>query len=527
MIQLVTIEDNSIFLNTNMTTETFAKTRFLEKIKEKGVLAELNEGKWKYEPWTFDSTEEKNGMMLLRGTAFKGKIAGEVFESGTEKEIHSLSIVLCDALENAKKSVYPLANIGAGGILVSDDLKKILFLPYTFWTTAVMSAGDETSCTANGKYINQNLDRECALGFTQAVLVYKTIAGSFPFTEEDATKRFTDMMDENYIPLKWTIPGVNKKITSFTEKAFAMKHADFPSDEFSTYSKSETSEDELAKFRRDAESKIAGKKRHVESKRFVRAKQTVITAISIATVIILIIAGHLRKTALDKPTSKSLTSLETLEMYYNSVNELNVDAVKNCTEELSSRVDAISDLFLKSRTRSMYNRQTDTIPPASWLIKNQPLHNIFGISQFYVNGKEGSLITEGPRKKTRPKAITEEDGIQLKDRDEKNYSVEYILWDTTGEDLLAITKIKDVTKLTYSKDRWVVSDIQTIAETTEFRMSAFVDDYLACMKPESHDKADVLAACQSLKEKYSFTPTERGIDEGYQYLKKTSVFKVD
>ena len=90
MIQLVKIEENTIALNTNMTSETFAKTRFAEKIKEKGVLAELNGNKWDYTPWTFDSTEEKDGIIFMTGTAFRGKIASEILDKEQNEEIEKI-----------------------------------------------------------------------------------------------------------------------------------------------------------------------------------------------------------------------------------------------------------------------------------------------------------------------------------------------------------------------------------------------------------------------------------------------------
>lgn len=527
MTQLVKIEENNIALNTNMTSEIFAKTRFAEKIKEKGVLAAFNGNKWEYNPWTFENTEEKDGKIFLTGTAFHGKIAAEILESGTEEEIHNLASILCRALDGAIKSKAPVSNIGCGGIIVSDDCTKVLFLPYDFWTMAVMSAGDETFSTSNGIYINQSQDREEAIRFTQAVLVYRAIAGSFPFAEKDTKKRSSDIIDGNYNLLKWTVPEVSRELIAFTERALSSKPAEFPSEAFGSYKKAQVSEEELARFRKEAEAVASIKQKKVQSKRFVRTKQTTIISISIAAAVILLIAGNIRKTSLEKPTSKGLTSLETIEMYYTAVNQLNVDAAKNCTSGLSDHVDAISNLFLKSRTRSMYDRQADTMNPAAWLIKNQIRHNIFGLSQFLINGTEASLLVEGPRKNTRPKAITEEDGIEIHDGDVKGFFVSYTVLDTTGENLLAATKTHDTVELTYMKDRWVVSSIYTIAETTAFRMSDFVDDYLACMKPESHEKEDVLAACQVLKEKYPFISTEHEIDEGYLYLKKISVFNFD
>lgn len=526
MTKLIQIKNNKIKFNTNMTSEIFAKTRFSEKIKEKGVIAKLNGKKWEYNPWTFEETEEENRMIILVGTAFEGKVASSLFTEGTKKEIHELAIVLCSALENAINSKAPVENIGAGGIIISNDLKKIIFLPYNFWTTTTMSIGDDFFSTENGIYINQNQDKELAIRWTQAVLVYKAITGFFPFTSLDTRKRSTDIIDGNYSLLKWTIPGINKKITNWTENIFNLRLAEFPVKEFSTYKEKELSEEEITEFRKEAQAAESSKTKLIKSKRFLRAKRTILIATSISIAVVALIIGNLRKTSLEKPTTKGLTSLETVEMYYTALNELNVDAARNCTLNLSTHVDAISNSFLKSRTRSMYDRRSDTVTPAAWLIKNQTRHHIFGLSQFYINKKKGSLLIEGPKKNTNPKAITNENEVQLKDGDKKVFNAEFIILDTTGEDLLTAIKTKEKVEVTYKKDRWVLSSIETIALPKEFKMSEFIDDYLAVMKSNSNEKADVLLACQKLKEKYFFISTEDEIDEGYEYLKKISVFNV-
>lgn len=529
MIQLVKIENNQIILNTNMPPEVFARTRFAEKIKEKGVLAELREGRWNFNPWTFENVTEKDGIIYLRGNAFNGKTADSILKDSSMEsgKVHALCKTLCTILESAVNSKVPVANTGAGGIVVSEDFTKAIFLPYNFWTTAVMSAGDEVFSNLNGIYINQNENKEKAIRFMQAVLVYRTIAGVFPFTELNTKKRAEDVLDGNYSLLKWTVPCVNKKITLFTERALASKAAQFPSEEFESYKKAELTEEELLKFKKESEAAANNKKKKVGSKRFVRARQTGLTAGAIAAAVVLLVAGNLRKTALEKPTSKSLTSMETVQMYYNAMNELNVDAAKNCTINLSDRVDYISNLFLKSRTRSMYTRQTDTVTPAAWLIKNQTRHNIWGLTNFYINGNWASLLVEGPVKNTKPEALKEEDGILLKDGDTRKYTVNYDCLDTSLENILAVKVTKETVEVIYKKDRWMVSSIITEEIPAEFNVDDFVRDYVSVMKAESHQKADVLAAIVELKDKYSFLPTEKEIDEGYEYLKKISVFNFD
>ena len=102
-MNLVDFDGNEVYLNTQMTPDVFAKTRFAEKIHEKGVLAELKNGRWNYEPWSFTDTLEKDGYIYLHGTAFSGTTADRILSSACEEKIHNTAKAICSALEGGLK----------------------------------------------------------------------------------------------------------------------------------------------------------------------------------------------------------------------------------------------------------------------------------------------------------------------------------------------------------------------------------------------------------------------------------------
>ena len=528
-MNLVDFDGNEVYLNTQMTPDVFAKTRFAEKIHEKGVLAELKNGRWNYEPWSFTDTLEKDGYIYLHGTAFSGTTADRILSSACEEKINETEKAICGALEGGLKIKAPLSNIGCGGMILSDDLNSILFLPYNFFTTASMSAGDEEFSLMNGIYINQNGNRETAIAFTQSVLVYRTLAGTFPFEEKNTKQRLLDIADSNYKVLRWTVANAPKRLCDFTERAFAGKYVSYPKEEFESYKKVQVSQSDLEKFNMKARAYFDRKKNRVTSKRFIRAKQTVILFAAMAVGVVSLITGNLYKTSQEKPTSRSLDSRQTVEMFYAATSNLLVDAARNCSaKSMEGRISVISNAFVTSRTRSMYNTATQTVNPSAWFIQNKTRQNIYGITNFLIDGTEASLLVEGPRKNTKPQAITEEDGLTLKDGDEKSYTVEFQLLDTSGEDFLGVVYHKEKVTLLYAKDRWIISSIETVqVEPQEFKFSEFTADYENVMKKNSTEKEDVLFACRALAEKYNFIPTEHEIDEGYLYLKRVSVFNFE
>lgn len=526
----VTVDGSKIFLNTNMSPDVFAKTRFADKIREKGIFCQLKENKWTYEPWSFEETKEKDGIIFLCGTLPSlengtwENLLDLIEEKNSRKNLDAAKS-LCHCLEGTLDSKIPSQNIGAGGIFFSNNCETFLFMPHNIWTTATMSLGDEEFSRLNGIFINQNSSKFRAIRFFQASLVYNAITGNLPFENKNTEQRTIDIIDGNYRPLKFSKAGVDKKICNFTEKAFEGKFCDFPAEDFTCYEEKQLNQDEIGKFNRNAQKFFERKKSAINSKRFLRARRTIILSAAGAVAVIAVIASSYYRTMMEKPTSKGLTSLETVEMYYTAINNLSVDAARNSSSSaLESRVGTVSNVFVTSRTRSMYDTSTETVNPAVWFIKNQTRQNIYGLTKFLIDGTEGSLLVEGPRKNTKPHALEIENDIELCSGDKKNYTVEFYLLDTSGEDLLAVVHQKEFLELTYDRDRWVISSIKTEQEAKEYEFSRFIEDYENCMKKGSTQIEDVLAACESMNNIYDFIPTEHEIKEGYQHLKKVSVF---
>lgn len=530
--RIVFFQEGSLFLNTCMSNSDFVKARFSERIRENGVLAEKEGGQWNCSPWNFDSTvssrsvkgfcEDGKETVFLEGTAFDGMTLHEMLEGSCPSSLQAAA-AFCSAVQAAAEKKFPVDGIGGGGIFISADLKKILFLPKIFFVSAVSSFDERTFGEQQGQYVHPAFNAQSNVRFIQAVVLYRVICKSFPFAAEKTSARTADMLDLNYRPLRYLACGIDRKIILFTEHAFSGKNAEFPEKEFSLFAeKNEPFIHNPENFTKKAERYFSRQQKRLRVRRWLRARRTAIGIAAVAAAAVIIVSSSLYRTSQEKRTAKGLTSLQALEMYYSAINCLDVDSAGNASaKKLRRRTDMLSTVFVTGKTRAMYDVSLDIVPPAVWIVKNQPKHNIYGLSQFTVDGAQGDIFFQGPRKSERPEVLHEENGQAVVPGMEKQYSVSFFILDSSGEDMLAVTRQVERVFAVFEKDRWIIADIQTELESEYFPFSEFKEAYAQAMKQCG---SDILAAARLLRKKYSFIPSDEEIAQAKEFIQRESLF---
>ena len=415
----------------------------------------------------------------------------------------------------------PLSLVGAGGIIVSKDFSKVLFLPKNLLEASLSSLGEENFSELYGKYLNPVFSGKTAVRFLQAVIVYKAICGKVPFAEKNASSRETDIRDLNYCPLRYAVFGVDEKILLFTENAFAGKDCLFPKEEFSALELKEPSSSDLEKFKAESQKFLLSQEKRIRAKRWLRAKSTVIKICAAVFIFAIAAVVSLYRTFLEKRTTKGLTSLQTVEMYYSAVNLLDVDSARaSSAKSLGGRVDRLANIFVTGKTSSMYNAGNDLVPPSVWLVKNQLSHNIYGISNFTVDGSPCRTFFNGQRRKENPVAIFEENGQKIFLGETKEYQVEFFIFDSLGEDSLCVSLQKEKVSLEFKKDRWIITGIQTEIESRFLKFSELKTEYSAAME---NCGGDVFACASVLRQKYDFIPSDQEITDAEKYVEEQSL----
>lgn len=527
----VFLQGEKIFLDSRMSGNVFVKAGFAGKIRENGLLAELNGETWNFSLWSFESTlssadlkefaQDKDETVFLEGSCFYGFVLSEYLESLEKEESIKACSLVCNALDALDESKSALSLVGAGGIIVSKDFSKVLFLPKNLIEISLSSLGEENFSDLYGSYLNPVFSGKTAVRFLQAVIVYKAICGKFPFAEKNASSRETDIRDLNYCPLRYAVFGVDEKILLFTENAFAGKDCSFPKEEFSALELKEPSSSDLEKFKAESQKFLLSQEKRIRAKRWLRAKSTVIKICAAVFIFAIAAVVSLYRTFLEKRTTKGLTSLQTVEMYYSAVNLLDVDSARaSSAKSLGGRVDRLANIFVTGKTSSMYNAGNDLVPPSVWLVKNQLSHNIYGISNFTVDGNPCRTFFKGQRRKENPVAISEENGQKIFPGETKEYQVGFFIFDSLGEDSLCVSLQKEKVSLEFKKDRWIITGIQTEIESRFLKFSELKTEYSAAME---NCGGDVFACASVLRQKYDFIPSDQEITDAEKYVEEQSL----
>ncbi|MEE3313381.1 MAG: hypothetical protein VZR56_04380, partial [Treponema sp.] len=249
-------------------------------------------------------------------------------------------------------------------------------------------------------------------------------------------------------------------------------------------------------------------------KRWFRAKRTPITAVCAICLGLLVVGAMYFQGDSTNPTSKGLTSFETVEMFYSAVNNLDVSSMQGCSSgsKINEFADMVSTVYVAAKNRYAYNVKDQTVSPAKWMNFNfDGNYNMFGLTDFNINDSKGSVFFSGPLKNSHPKAVSEEDGRAVKDKDTRDYTVTYNLVFSDSEETLSVERRTDLVHLLFHKDRWIITAVQTsddFVEHVDYRR--FYADYLDTF--EDREKNPVISA-NLLRPDYPWIPTNSEIQE--------------
>ena len=156
-----------------------------------------------------------------------------------------------------------------------------------------------------------------------------------------------------------------------------------------------------------------------------------------------------------------------------------------------------------------------TVTPASWLSENNGgLFNMFGLTQFTVDGIKRNIFRQGPVRNTHPKKLTEQDGEKLTDGMTEKHQADYYLVYTDGEGKIKIISHQDVVTVTYIKNKWLVTGLVQWEGESEASFKDFVADYKAAME---ETEGNVTHAAEILRSKYRWLSTNSEIFDSISF----------
>lgn len=554
-------QESKIYLNTAVTPLSFSKARQGKRISETGVLATKTESGWNFEPWSFTGTISSNEILqnqaetvFLSGdfapfTTLKDQFSARSKDNSAfqkAKTVQTAALVV-SSMQEALKTGTKLPVNGAGGILISNDKTKILYLPQDLFNTSVSCFGETIYSQEKGFFVNENLQYNQARLYEQALICYVTLSETLPFLQENTKLRNEDQKDNNFIPLKNKVWALNHELSSFIDKTLKIR-PDTTKDNFQKMSESSLlplkifykeaglTEDGLLppdetllpvirksnisqeQFSEKAEKRQESFQKKLSIKRHFRHNSTkygiIATGIAVTLSALVIHSNNLNR----QPTTMGLTSTETIESFFSAINTLNVTQASSCVKGKTPEkiVDVLSNYYVAAQSRSAYEAAVATKSPAEWLNFNNDGHfQMFGITQFYIDGAKSSIFYQAKSKKECDPAILEENGEILQDGTTITHKVQYFLVTDMTEEYIEIQNHNDVVTLTYKNNKWLITNLQQSAEPLTADVNELYQAYLDCYEKTS---GNTLEYSKILSEKFSWIPTTSEILEAYNYM---------
>ena len=541
MKELITLSDGEIRLTSNLDEYSFGKTNYDSIVTQEGFLFDGRT----FTSWTFSDVKsfniegEKDRIVFYCGKnplSENAKTLLQYYDLNDDSTFRAVSAV-CKAYTQAAQDDFPLPPLGAGGILVDlkENSEKILFLPEGLFSNTVSGLKAEEYLQEAGGWINRTIYKLPAICFERAVLVYKLLTKRLPYANPDQIERNADILDQNFLPLELSVKGINPKLAKEVNKALKLnsnvvnipgkkqkgKNSEdlTPTKEFPLelleeawkLSKENSLDDK--DFQEKAASYMKIKNSKVATKRRIRRNSAKI-GVGIALIIIFTyITINTVKTSKDRYTSIGLTSTQTIQGFFMGVNVKDPTTLSEFVKgkKPQSYVDTISQIYVLTKQRKLYDKDNGFASPANWLIfsttpERYSRSGIYGITNLKIDGKPYDITTKIYKKNQYPEVLTKEGNINLSNKDKSVHKVEYFLIHSEGENQdFIVEKVTDIFTLTYTKNRWLITDIQTESKNLQVKSKTFKNDY---MNELLLTEGDVISAAENLRSKYPWLPSK-------------------
>lgn len=535
-------KNGSVFLNTGLSSASFAKARLSNQLNDNGTLAKVvSESKkqtagivkipdYTAYAWRFEETKlDDDGKVLFCGNGFSGTPLSVIIEEESETKT-ALAILFATAA--LTKCGDKINAVGAGGIILGESASgeltgDVLFLPDTLFENASQMKSESEYAFLQGFYQNKALSKNKARNFLVAVLAYRGITGVFPFTAQKNEERELDNIDNFFEPISSAINGIDENLSREIDARlfFPQKeYGEFPiealprelgleatpahTDGFVSAVKAPILHRKtIPEQKFDKKRKIAKKNREkkVCRKRFIR-KHGALTGILTASALIIIalVATHIHNKG-SEITTKGLSSFDATLTFYTGIQNSDVIAIHNSATGKADKhySDIIANIYVTNKARTSYDQSAATKPLEEWLF----FHNnfrffIFGITNFTLDEKYCSLDFDPPQKNSHPKELQESDGAK------ETHTASYYLVANAGADTLTVIKTTDTVHLVFRGKRWQVESVESKKDEVVLDIETFRADVKSA---EEKSNKSVLQEAEILREKYEWIPKKEDL----------------
>jgi hypothetical protein len=471
----------TLAIRTGMTSRAFAQSKLPQEQTVPGFILDPAGG---ITPWNADGTFcEGSGpdeRMTVHGPAFSGRTLLEAFSDTREaawKQLYQSILLIHKSVVAGLVPAEQLAAIAGAGpeSILCDDEGRVLVLPSELYTRSLGNHGERAAFENRFRWVHPDyltITPSRAFAFLAGTAAYRIAAGTSPF--EQAIEMGSNTPSESFIFAEDTARNIRHSIFEPLELAvWNVRPAAAACINALVSTELATSADTLIAFGPDfsaiidpqkegteesAEHRAArdgAKKRRdglIKRERFIRKYRRAFGIGAMIAIAVGVVVGVYVSDMKGKPSTAGLTPDEVVLGFYAGIANLDQEipqsySVKGVKNEYT---DLITNLYVTSRVRQSYERDTGIMSPAQLFAAGG------NIGKMTVYGMTGLTITRTSLTAT-----------------EAEYDVSLYLWIPTSENQtppdtsstevpvqLSIYRYGDTVRLAYAKDRWKIAEFK-------------------------------------------------------------------
>lgn len=502
---------NKLCLDSGLSEESFAKTKFSLLLNEKGFLVKKSsDSTWdNFSAWQFDEIKTMGDSVFFCGD-FEGVPVQSILDSDKAGR-KNLVFAVCSAYFYSLQKNVNLPSSGPEGIFYDSEKEELLFLPEKTFDKAFANRGKEIYLKNQDAWRDMLLSGDKARAFSLGLYSYYAVTGTLPFRENEDNK----ISDRNFLPVEFAVNGINHELAESIDRCLSedssVSFSDFPLSElqkeiFNKESQKHQEEEKI--FSKKREDFIRERQFKLKTGRFIRRNIAKAGAILAFLLFTLISASSIIRENGKKPCTIGLTSTQVTEVFYRGIHTMDTDlllaSAKNC-REAQSYISKIPQIYVTTQMKSAYNFDSGISTPENWFFYEPDSTKsysryIYGITNFTIDEKPSSLNIKVPVKKHHPSRLFPE-------TTEAKHTVRYYLVHNQ-DNQIEIEQFTTFVTLQFIDKSWTISSLEE-TKTSEIISPLTVSlDFKQKLKDF---KGDIIKALNSIRIKYPWLPTEEAL----------------
>ncbi|MDE5898518.1 MAG: hypothetical protein K2H09_04565 [Treponemataceae bacterium] len=446
-------------------------------------------------------------------------------QAAARAESKRLLAAVCAAYTAAVGRNVPLPCNSPGGILYEFDGcggTRLLFLPEKTFDRACANRGTAQYAAFQDCWRDSIAERRQAQEFACAVCAYFALADELPYPPQGGDgKDAQTICDRNFLPIEYCVNGIDAALADAIDTALrgAPLKSPFP---LEALRKELLSGEERipalpeAEFRRAAQEFRARQRTQVARRKRFRRHFAAGAAAAAAAVLAAVIAASIFAESGKKPTVIGLDSAAVTEVFYTGLHQMDTDfmlaAAKDCPEA-QRYISQVPQIFVTGQMRSAYNFESGVSTPENWMFFEPDStraysHLIYGITNFSLDGQPSILDAAPPTRRSHPPKLVREGTERLVRTSAAEHTARYYLVHTV-DNWIHAEEFTTRVELKWTGDRWQIGRLGQASSTDVIHPAIFSTDLKEALA--SHG-GDVIAAVQSLRERYPWVPTAASLE---------------